>query len=201
MAKKSRPKAMQPAKRVPLSLRVTPQLKAKLDAAATETGRSQTQEIEFRLEQSFDRSELVFGAMTLAYGAQVAAILLAAANAMRGAGRLSGLKSKPEAFTDAAWVDDPYAYEQALSAATTVIKAFRPRGDSSSRTGDGDDRFVNNMNALVQATNSRNWGEWIGKDVLNGLAGRESTMRPSGWRERIEKMLGPIAERNTGGDE
>jgi hypothetical protein len=50
---------LQPGERVPMSFRVTPELKAKMDAAAEESGRSVTQEIEFRLEQSFrdDRIE------------------------------------------------------------------------------------------------------------------------------------------------
>lgn len=40
--------------RVPLGLRVTADLKRKLDAAAEASGRSQSQEAEFRLENSFN---------------------------------------------------------------------------------------------------------------------------------------------------
>jgi alkanesulfonate monooxygenase SsuD/methylene tetrahydromethanopterin reductase-like flavin-dependent oxidoreductase (luciferase family) len=42
-------------KRFPLSLRTTKQLREKLEAAAAESGRSLAQEIELRLEMSFDR--------------------------------------------------------------------------------------------------------------------------------------------------
>src|SRR5262245_45832960 len=51
----------EPGERVQLSFRVTPELKRRLDAAATKSGRSQSQEAEFRLEQSFDREEISAG--------------------------------------------------------------------------------------------------------------------------------------------
>lgn len=42
------------ARRVSLGLRVTPDVKRQLDAAADKNGRSQSQEAEFRLERSFE---------------------------------------------------------------------------------------------------------------------------------------------------
>jgi hypothetical protein len=45
--------------RVPLGLRVTPEMKRRLDAAAKQSGRSQSQEAEFRLEGSFGRDTLI----------------------------------------------------------------------------------------------------------------------------------------------
>ena len=47
--------------RVPLGLRVTPEMKRRLDAAAKESGRSQSQEAEIRLERSFDRDDYQSG--------------------------------------------------------------------------------------------------------------------------------------------
>ena len=44
--------------RVPLGLRVTPEMKRRLDAAAKQSGRSQSQEAEFRLERSFGQDRL-----------------------------------------------------------------------------------------------------------------------------------------------
>ena len=43
--------------RVPLGLRVTAELKAKLDEIAESSGRSQSQEVELRLERSFDKEQ------------------------------------------------------------------------------------------------------------------------------------------------
>jgi predicted transcriptional regulator len=56
-------------------LRVTPELKQRLDAAAEASGRSQSQEAEFRLERSFDRTDLLAEVLTLAYGEEAAALL------------------------------------------------------------------------------------------------------------------------------
>ena len=43
-----------PGERVPLGLRVTPEMKRRLEAAATKKGRSLSQEVELRLERSLD---------------------------------------------------------------------------------------------------------------------------------------------------
>lgn len=56
--------------RVPLSLRVTPEMKRRLDAAAEQSGRSQSQEAELRLERTFDRQGLLFEILALAYGSE-----------------------------------------------------------------------------------------------------------------------------------
>jgi hypothetical protein len=44
----------EPGERVSLGLRVTPDMKRRLDEAAAKSGRSQSQEAELRLERSFD---------------------------------------------------------------------------------------------------------------------------------------------------
>jgi hypothetical protein len=60
-----------------LSLRVTPELKRRLDAAAEHCGRSQSQEAEFRIERSFDRNDLLTEVLTLAYGSkEIAGVLM-----------------------------------------------------------------------------------------------------------------------------
>jgi hypothetical protein len=45
--------------RIKLGLRVTPEMKARLDAATIESGRSQSQEAEFRLAKSFWLDDLI----------------------------------------------------------------------------------------------------------------------------------------------
>ena len=59
-------KAGQPGERVSLGLRVTADLKTRLDAAADDSGRSQSQEAELRLERSFneDRTAEEISALT-----------------------------------------------------------------------------------------------------------------------------------------
>jgi hypothetical protein len=46
-------------KRHPLSLRTTQELRTKMEAAVAISGRSLAQEVEFRLEQSFDRDAIL----------------------------------------------------------------------------------------------------------------------------------------------
>ncbi|MGO7259023.1 hypothetical protein ACCT32_36365, partial [Rhizobium brockwellii] len=53
-------KEAEPGKRVSLGLKVTAAIKSKLDKAAREVGRTQSQEAEVRLERSFDE-EATFG--------------------------------------------------------------------------------------------------------------------------------------------
>src|SRR3954447_19596048 len=64
-----------PVQRVPLSLRVTPDVKKQLDTAAKQSGRSQSQEAEFRLEQSFRTVDLFDQILGLAYQRPTAGIV------------------------------------------------------------------------------------------------------------------------------
>jgi len=106
-----------PGKKVSLGLKVTPTIKDQLDRAARASGRTQSQEAEYRLEQTFDKRPLVI-AMELAFGAELAAALIAAGEAMRGA----------DQYSFALGGEEPWRYEQVLAAAMTVFEAFRPMG-------------------------------------------------------------------------
>lgn len=67
--KRGRPtKAPQTEGRVSLGLRVSAEIKRRLDAAAEVSGRSQSQEAEFRLERSFERQGLLREVLELAFG-------------------------------------------------------------------------------------------------------------------------------------
>ena len=71
------PQVLVAGERFQLGIRVTPDLKRRLDAAAEAGGRSQSQEAEFRLERSFDHEDLLPEALTLAYGRKLAGMLMA----------------------------------------------------------------------------------------------------------------------------
>jgi uncharacterized protein (DUF1778 family) len=62
--------------RVSLGLRVTPEMKRQLDTAAEQSGRSQSQEAELRLEHTFDRQGLLSEVLVLRYGTTIAADLM-----------------------------------------------------------------------------------------------------------------------------
>src|SRR5882762_5140915 len=83
-----RPQAAGPGERVSLGLKVTPEIKNKLDRAAKENGRTQSQEAELRIEQSFRHENVLDQAMELAFGPRLAVLLASVARAMNEAGRL-----------------------------------------------------------------------------------------------------------------
>ena len=68
---------------MPMSFRVTPEFKAKLDQAANESGRSLAQEIELRLERSFDEERHLTDILELGFGQQAAALMLAIGHVVR----------------------------------------------------------------------------------------------------------------------
>jgi hypothetical protein len=176
-----------------LSVRVREKLRRQLEQSAEEEGRTLSQEVEFRVEQSFDRTELVFDSMKLAYGAELAGLLMLIGRAMSGAGRTSGLKGNTVQFTGTEWLADPFAYEQALNAAVAVLKGLRPPGRAVAAGGDA--KFAETMKVFMRTSNSNSWGESYGKSVLDVLRGKESVVRATDWIERVKELLGPVGER------
>ena len=126
-----RPRRRQPkpGERVSLGLRVTAAMKAALDRAALENGRSQSQEAEFRIEQTFAAEKSLIEALNFNYGPELAFMLQAMGEAMKAAGGTAGfhVADKPE---DARrWWDHPYSFAQAMQAAHAVLDAMKPAGD------------------------------------------------------------------------
>jgi hypothetical protein len=112
-----------------MSFRVPPDLKERMDSAAVASGRSVAQEIELRLDKSFDLQSLLGDALELAYGREAAAIIMVLAREMVQSGRISALISSGARDAMADWLLDPYAYKQAVNAAAAVLEAFKPEGD------------------------------------------------------------------------
>jgi hypothetical protein len=105
--------------RVALSLRMTPDLKRKLDAAAEAGGRSQSQEAEFRLERSFEREALLSEVLTLAYSEEVAGILIMLGMVIDDTTLvLKQPREKPRS--------EDQAFQLGIRAAIRVLEAFLP---------------------------------------------------------------------------
>src|SRR5262249_49744962 len=83
-------KPRQPAEneRVVLSVRVTPQLKARIDQAALKSGRSQSQQVEHALARDAEREDLLVDALRLSTGLQQAGLLVAIVEAFRCVGQV-----------------------------------------------------------------------------------------------------------------
>ena len=122
--------------RVALSLRMTPSLKRRLDAAAEKGGRSQSQEAEFRLERSFEQEGLLPEVLTLAFGSrQTAGLVWMLGLVMDTAGKVAQeelAKRQPQRGQRDHWFFDASAFAEAASAAKSILLRFAPRSERSS---------------------------------------------------------------------
>jgi hypothetical protein len=102
-----------PGEKSLLGVRVTAELKARLDQAAHESGRSQSAEAEARLEKSFDRQGLLVEVLDIAYGSKITGILLMLAAVMDAVARFQAHEGDEDE-------------SQTLRAAMTVLEAALP---------------------------------------------------------------------------
>lgn len=125
--------------RVPLSLRVSPEVKKRLDNAAEYTGRSQSQEAEYRLMRSFEHQLFLTEALALRHGPKGAAVMLVLSDALRILERLVAHLTLKEGgnWPIENWLDDPRCYEAAVAALTCVLKDLHPASAGISRAPDG----------------------------------------------------------------
>lgn len=125
-----------PGEKATLGLRVSAAFKDHLQRLAWLNDRPLSQEAEFRLEQSFHRQSLLPDVLSLAYGRDLAGILMAVAAAMVEAGREATFdRPRREGHH---WIRDPYAFQQATFAAVEMLEWFRPAGEP---IPDGDQRY------------------------------------------------------------
>lgn len=169
----------EPGERVPLGLRVTPQLKERLDSAAEHSGRSQSQEAELRLERTFRDDDLLPELMAATFGAKLAAVLMVVGDAMSAVGpTVAHLDTPtPEAAED--WLNNPVAFDQAVKAARTVLDAMAPAGPTAPRSpkvsiAEGYARFYLNVAAgQLSMTDARGrWGNTVQVMLGNDLVDR-----------------------------
>src|SRR5262245_19190577 len=131
------PMTPQAGQRVSLGLKVTPEVKTRLDLAARHTGRTQSQEAELRLERSFEREDLLSEVLALHFGRQLAGILIAVGLGMDGAGRLK--QTNP---FERDWMDKRDRFDHAFRAAVALLDAMRPAGPVPANHKDARDPGV-----------------------------------------------------------
>ena len=124
--KVAKPKA---GERIMLGLRVTPEIKRRLDESAIASGRSQSQEAELRLEQSFREEDLLPSLLAAAYGPQCAALVLMIARAMHQAGTSAGFMKTFTLDGSVNWVEEPHAFKMARQAAERILDRATPLGN------------------------------------------------------------------------
>jgi hypothetical protein len=172
--------------RVMLGLRVTPELKQKLDAAAEANGRSQSQEAEFRLERSFDREALLSEALQMKYGRSLAGILQALANTIISVAfahtmLTGGAATRYRPWPPDAFTDDPASLEVGLLAGTAFLANLYPPG--TAKTVTAEDR---RMALLVAASDVAELAQGLPKNLSTAIS---HAVRAE--REAIRKLLTP----------
>jgi TraY domain-containing protein len=121
-----KPRVANQGQRVSLGLKVTPEIKNKLDAAAKENGRTQSQEAESRIEQTFRSQDYLDQAMELAYGPRLAVLLAVMGRAMKEIGQYNA------AFPNN-WLDQPHLFDETYCVVKEALDAFRPEKDRPPR--------------------------------------------------------------------
>jgi hypothetical protein len=118
-----KPKA---GERVPLGLRVTPQIKKQLDAAARNSGRSQSQEAETRLERTFRDEDALLLSLDGMFGRKLAGLLLLLGRAVADIGPQAGYRSTGTLAGATDWPDVPMAFDAAQRAVNVILDSLRP---------------------------------------------------------------------------
>jgi len=95
--------------RYSLGLKVTGATKKRIDNEARRTGRTQSQEVETRIEWTFRQQDLLPGVLELAYGRQLANLVQQVASA----GQNAELQALREKGLPPVW-DDPWFLEDAV---------------------------------------------------------------------------------------
>lgn len=129
-ARSGRPrKAPTPGERMSLGLKVSPETKALLDAAASQSGRTQSQEAELRLENSFRDQRLFEQTMELAYGRQLGGFLMLLGRVVHDTATQCAFASSRTLAAIDDPLSDPFAFDQTARAIHYLLEAVRPEGE------------------------------------------------------------------------
>jgi hypothetical protein len=178
-SKRRRGRPLKPAKageRASLGLRVSGDLKHRIDQAAQRAGRTQGQEAELRLERSFHEQELLPQILDLAYGRRLAGMLMLLGREMRSCGLGSWILSTQDHLTGEGWFSDAYAYDQVVQAVNEILEQYRPSGDP------------NHTSSGMTLKSPSAQGKGSAQMILDGL--REGDAESMGLKAAFER-LGP----------
>ncbi len=115
-------KEPEPGKRVSLGLKVTADIKRRIDGAAREKGRTQSQEAEFRLQQSFSEEDALLGPeLRNVQLTMIAAFFSAGSQAAAG-------KGHPE-WKPSDWLKDEDCYIAAMFEVLTSLLLRAPNAN------------------------------------------------------------------------
>jgi hypothetical protein len=140
------------------------------------------QEIEFRLERSFEDERRFVQVLELAFGRYVAALMVMIGLAMREAA------AKAEAVSSSGkrpWLSNPYVFSQVFAAVITVLTALRPDGNPTPRLPRGTDPLVRSSAQTIGTATA----DAVCLAIANANTGREG----ESWWYLTRKWLGNAA--------
>ncbi len=146
-----------------------------------------------RLERSFRDQELLPQLVELAFGRQLAGLILLLGRSMKDSGDMVAADLVRRGVEAPSWFDDPVAYAAAMKAAEHALRAFQPKPR-------GRPRDQHDETAIA-------FGDLYAEGVLNALKFPDSVRRKIGgaptdladWTERVRKLLGDTVKRITVG--
>jgi hypothetical protein len=150
-----------------------------LDDTAARSGRSQSQEVEFRLERSFERQDLLQDVLTIAFGRQLGGLLLSLGITMQIAASIAG--RDPRHFDD--WALNVEAYSAANQAARWLLDLWQPPLRNAGDDWDAETSVRTSDNAAIAAIEGH----------LSLLREHMTGANPSPTPAMIIDLLGPIA--------
>jgi hypothetical protein len=181
-----------------VGFRAPRELKQRLEAAAVRSGRSLSTEAQIRLERSFEKQDLLGNALELAYGSRFGGVLLLAAEMAAEVGRLAGYISGESHAAILNWIDDPFAYDQAVITADLILNAFRPHGDRHllQKSGKQTDLrpAMRAMDALTALRDPEGVQQRIKEMPLASFYWEMMKINPE-LDEKLRRLLGPLIER------
>jgi hypothetical protein len=177
-----------PGEKTTLSLRMTAELKQRLEDAGSSSGRNLSQEAERRLENSFRDDEILDRALDLALGRQTAGLVQLLTRVVRDAGTHAGFMTTqtPDGATN--WLSDPYAFKQASIAITTALEALQPDGDDKPPRMPEGPPGAPDLNKTLASL-----GRGIANGALQAIIGR--ARGPRGNDGELARWAVPVRER------
>lgn len=115
-------------RRANITLRVRDATKAKIEAAAGLNGRSASEEIEARVERSFEREQAGQEVLVAEFGPRLAGLIFAMGVAMRNAAATGTVAETGTYRGTRLLFDSPFVFDQAAQAALAVLEGLRPAG-------------------------------------------------------------------------
>jgi hypothetical protein len=176
-------------RRMPMSMRIAPAVRDRLVAAAQASGRSLTQEIELRLDKSFDREDLLASVLSAAFGREVGGIIFGLAHVVSRQGRVAMQLSGASPERVDAWPDDPTAYAQVIAVAKEFLTALRPPGKPKPKDGYAA-ALASSSKMTLAAIKDPAWGE--------GFPPEQRSRSFEAVAAEARALLGPLVDRLKG---